>query len=279
EVAASVSATDTVASLQGAPVDRDAFRFARPIPDAPAGLTLLALDADVLARSSDFRDIRIADKSNKQIPYLVEKRDEPLVVPVRLVRQESPRGKSIYRIALPYATLPWGTRLVLTTSARVFERDVTLRATTGTRNATLAQETWRAADPELLPPALTFEPPRSGHRELELVVDEGENAPLPIASAELLLPSAVLRFHHPGTPLVLLYGNREAEAPRYDLSLLAPRLFGEPARELTLAAAAPRVDEESKKERSFFWIIIALVAVVLLGMLAKLLRPQTPVSG
>src|SRR6185295_18037858 len=55
------AATDTVATLRGASVDRAAFRVIRPIAKAPAGLTVLLLDADVLARSRDLDDVRIVD--------------------------------------------------------------------------------------------------------------------------------------------------------------------------------------------------------------------------
>ncbi|HET7433482.1 MAG TPA: DUF3999 family protein [Thermoanaerobaculia bacterium] len=252
----------------GAPVSRKSFQFSRPIPKATPGLTVLALDADVLARSRELADVRIVDSKGNQVPYLVERRDEPLVLKLALPQRTAEGSTSTYAFTLPYATLPYGTSLVVTTTARVFDRAVTLRRDDGV----LASETWHAADPELLPPALRFEAPR-GARDVQLVIDEGDNAPLPLASAELLLPSYALRFTHPGAPLFLVYGNATAQPPRYDLALLAPRLFGEPARELTLGAAAPPAHEEEHRERNFFWIGIAIVAVVLIALLARLLAP------
>lgn len=219
-----------------------------------------------------------------QIPYLVETRDEPLVVPLTLQRVDGERGTSVYRLALPYATLPAATRLVLETNARVFEREVTLRSAASERrgqvSSGLAHATWRATDPELLPPALTFDVPVRGIEALELVIAEGDNAPLPLARAKLLLPSAALRFHHPGSPLFLLYGNREAQEPRYDLSLLGPHLFGQPARELTLdPVKSSGTSEGPTLERKLFWAVMVAVAVVLLLLLARLLIPRVaPVS-
>lgn len=277
--APNVAESDPGASLQGAAVDRAAFRVVRAIPNAPAGLTVLLLDADVLARSRELADVRVVTADDRQVPYVVEKRDEPLLVPLTLAREEGERGTSVYRIALPYPSLPAGTRLVLRTSARVFERTVELnRAADGRRGretSLLANTIWRAADPELLPPALTFDLPMSGNDALQLVVHEGDNAPLPISGAELLLPSVALRFHHPGAPIFLLYGNRDVFAPRYDLALLAPRLFAQQARELTLAKPAA-VNEEPTDSgaRKFFWIAIGVAALVLLLLLGKLLRPH-----
>lgn len=272
--------SDTAASLQGAAVDRGAFRVVRHVPTAPAGLAVLLLDADVLARSRDLADVRIVSASDRQVPYVVEKRDEPLVLPLALTRVDGPRGTSVYRVKLPFATLPYGTRLVLRTSARVFERTITLRRAADERHgrlpAPLASAVWRAVDPELPPPAITFDSPsagdRNGNNVLEVLVQEGDNAALPITRAELLLPSIALRFHDPGSPLFLLYGNDEVVAPRYDLALLAPRLFAQSARELTLTPITTSSNERQEPgARKFFWIAIGVAAIVLLALLARLL--------
>jgi hypothetical protein len=166
---------------------------------------------------------------------------------------------------------------VLTTSARVFDRDVVLRSVAddhrNRRVSTLASATWRSADPDLLPPALTFDASLQNVRAVEVVIDEGDNAPLPLASAQLLVPWHALRFQHPGTPLFLLYGNPRASAPRYDLALLAPRLFGESARELTLPANAPppATEETDGRDRKMFWLGIIIAATVLMAILVRLL--------
>jgi hypothetical protein len=107
-------------------------------------------------------------------------------------------------------------------------------------------------------------------RAIEVVIDEGDNAPLPVTSAQLLVPSRALRFHHPGTPLYLLYSNRRASAPRYDMALLAPRLFGEPAREITLSTAVDERGDDEAPGRKWFWIGIVIAAVVLVAMLLRL---------
>lgn len=288
EPAKAAPETDTAASLQGAVVDRGSFRVVRPIPNAKAGLTVLLMDADALARSRDLADVRILSEDNRQIPYVVEKRDEPLVLPLTLQQLQpingGPRGTSVYRMVLPYPTLPYGTRIVLRTSARVFERRIDLRSAANERRgrlaAPVASATWRSAEPELVPPAMTFDPPLTGNDALELVVHEGDNAPLPITSAELLLPSIGLRFHHPGKPLSLVYGSSQLAPPQYDLALLAPRLFAQQAQDLMLAPMASTKDEhEGGGARKFFWIAIGVVAVALLALLARLLRPLASASG
>lgn len=260
----------------GGPIARDQFRVSRKLPEAPAGVTVLFLDAHVLARSNDLRDVRIADANGRQVPYLVEERAEPLAVKLNVPEPIAEGRTSIYRLDLPYDAWPEGTRLVLTTNARVFNRDVVVRRVPDNhrnrRAEPIASSAWRSADPQLLPPAFEASVVVRDARAIEIVIDEGDNAPLPITSAQFLLPSRALRFYHPGTPLFLLYGNRRASAPRYDIALLAPRLLGEPAREMTLPTAA--VDDRGDDEatgRKWFWIGIVIAAVVLIAMLVRLL--------
>jgi hypothetical protein len=275
--ASTIAKTETkgVEIPRGGEIARDQFRVSRKIPSAPAGLAVLLLDAHVLSRSNDLADVRIADADGRQVPYLVEDRAEPLAVKLAVPARTASGRSSTYRLELPYDTWPNGTRLVLTTNARVFDRDVLVRRVPDThrnrRAEALAQSPWRTSDPELPPPAFEVTFGVRDARAIEVVIDEGDNAPLPITSATLLLPSRALRFHHPGTPLSLLYGNRRATAPRYDIQLLAGRLFGEPARELTLSQAVDdRGDDEDVSGRKWFWVGIIIAAVVLIAMLLRL---------
>ena len=86
-----------------------------------------------------------------------------------------------------------------------------------------------------------------------------------------LLPSQALRFYHPGTPLALVYGNPRMAPPRYDLALLAPRLFGEAAHEITLGASKTSEQPEGRMQKRFFWIVIAVAVLALLVILARLI--------
>lgn len=266
----------------GAPVDRGAFRFSRRLPDAPRGLTVLPLDAHALSLAhGDLAQLRIVDQGGRQVPYLLERGDDEARVQVAVGPRRTEGSRSVYRITLPYDRLR-NEGLVLTTTARVFERNVTLRR--GSRDhrwrsgAALSVETWRSDDPDRAAPPLRMHLPNSAPRTLDLIVDEGDNAPLPIASARLLLPPFALRFEHPGTPLFLLYGNRRVSEPRYDVALLAPRLTGAPARELALPppAGLRNVDDDARGRR-LFWIGVVIAGVVLVAMLLRvvLVSPET----
>jgi hypothetical protein len=264
----------------GASVERDQFRVSRRVPEAPAGLSVLLLDADVLARRDNLADVRIVDESSRQMPYIVERRNAPQVLALPVPARRAVGQSSLYRFDLPYAIWPDGTRFVVATDARTFERDVVLRRAADShrnrRGRALHQTTWRSTDAGSPAPPLQFDLSVSRARSIEVVVDEGDNQPLPVTSARIELPTIGLRFHHPGKPLFLLYGNRRARQPRYDLELRAKEVLAAPARDLTLPRiASTRGNEEGRRDRWMFWIGIAVAAVVLMALLAKLLRSET----
>jgi hypothetical protein len=282
----------------GPPVDTAGFRYARGLAAGPAGLVSVPLDAAVLAHSSgrfrsDFADLRVVDEEGRQLPYLVERRPEPLVVvlPELVPAPESAAfgpGTSAYRLALPYAGLP-PARVVLRTTARVFDRrvDVLVERPSGRdrrkRGAlhTVASASWRHAETDVPAPAVCLNVPTLAAAEALLVLREGDNAPLPLERPELLLPLFQVRFFSPGTgALRLLYGHERMPAPRYDLALLAPAVLGSPASEMALAG-----EEESGSARpailqpKAFWAILLAAAVVLLLLIARLVVRAEPPGG
>ena len=292
---AAASESDAKMPGAGAPIDAGGFKHVRQITDASPGLSSLPVDAAVLAQSHGpggrFADVRILDGQGRQIPYLLERRDEPLQIDVTLAPAETRlaelkrvpgRQLSVYRVTLPYRSLPPST-LVLETSARVFLRNVQLgveRPADRRRRdpwfEQLASATWRHADQERPARPLTLRIEQPDQTEVLLVVDEGDNAPLPITSARLLLPSYRLRFYHPpGGALRLAYGRDDLQSPRYDLALLAQQVMGAPARDVAAAAgAAPAVarDEPQLISPLTFWILLGAAVLVLIGLIARLIR-------
>jgi hypothetical protein len=181
-------------------------------------------------------------------------------------------------------------RLVLRTTARVFDRHLRFFAVSPAaetrdrgRFLAVASARWTHSDPDASCPPLTIELPQIPSDQLWLVVDEGDNSRLPIERPTLLLPADQLRFFrdsHVG--LSLLYGAPGMTAPRYDLELIAARLARTPAREV---APGPESDTTPAGRLAVsttaFWGVLLAAVVVLVGILARLLRPerQTPGSG
>ena len=221
------------------------------------------------------------------MPYVFETLDEPLAVdldelqPVAAPTPKRP-GESRYRLRLPYENLP-ASRLVLNTSARVFERRIALTmerppidARTQPRTETVASTTWRHADPEEAAPALVINVPGLPAATAELVIDEGDNTPLSLSRPKLLLPAYRLRcFRDSGRELTLLYGHPHLDAPRYDLALLAPQVIGARAYEVAPAPEAPAASLPAKHgtttQTQLFWGALIVAVVVLLVLIGRLL--------
>jgi hypothetical protein len=279
----------------GAAIDSSKFRFSRPIPDGAAGLVALPLDAAALAHSRGpvgrFADVRVIDATGQQVPYLVERRDEPLSLDVALrpyepASRELARGpdrnRSTYLVQIVYEGLP-GASLVLETSARVFRRTVQLgverppdRRHRDARYEAFTTRVWQHADSETVAPALTLPFESVPTKDLVLAVDEGDNSALPIASARVLLPSYRLRFYRPATAgLRLVYGRVDLPPPQYDLALVAAQVLGADTREISLA-------EEQATSRAAsalvspgaFWALLSIAVIVLLALIAKLVMAE-----
>ncbi len=233
--------------------------------------------------------MRLVDAGGRQIPYVVEQVGEPLTVelavpPIEPAGELTRERQTTYRIELPYPRLP-SARLVLETDGRVFERQVALRvesprhdARDGRRFEVVTTATWRHVDTERPAPPLTIALPSLDVTTMLIDVDDGDNSRLHVSSARLLLPTRRLRFvRASGVEPVLAYGAPGLPAPRYDLSLLAPRILGASAHETDPLPEGPAGGAAAEERgdaagRHVFWGVLAVAVLVLLVVLARLLR-------
>jgi hypothetical protein len=284
----------------GPEIDLSAFRYARALPAGEPGLVALPLDAAVLAHSAGpaqrFRDVRIADRSARQVPYLIERLPDPLVVslpnPVRVsatsggrVTPPNPREATGYRLALPLSGLPPST-LVLRTSAATFERTVSASVDvvppdrrSQPRFEVLSRCDWSHSTPGADPPPCALQIPTLSATTVIITVDDGDNAPLPITTAELQLPAYRLRYVRPvGGVLTLYYGHPDLAEPRYDATLLSVTLIeGDPeviapGDERRLAAAL--ADSPMAMPPWLFYSILGLSVVIILALIVRLLSAK-----
>jgi hypothetical protein len=280
----------------GASVDASTFRFVRDIPAGDAGLIAVRLDEAALAHSngvaSRFGDIRVIDADGRQIPYLVERSSEPLSIELSLARLStrpaalgpSRVSQTVYRIVWPYARLP-SPRLVLSTSARVFKRPIHVAVEHDADRwhrdpwiETLDTTTWVHADQDTPAPALVMSLPSLDAKHVLLIVDEGDNTPLAIGGARVLLPAYRMRlFREREQSLRLAYGRTDLAPPSYDLALLATRVFGVSAVEVS---PGPEREDRAGSPAGvvsprLFWGILVGAVIVLLGLIARLIRKPT----
>jgi hypothetical protein len=270
----------------GAPIDAKTFRWTRTIPRGEPGLTALTLDAAVLAHSR-IGDVRIARADGRQVPYIVERLEEPLRLDLPALdvtpSENGGRSRTQYRLRFPYDSLP-ASRLVLTTGARVFRRQVWVEVVRppqlhdghrGSWRDHVASASWTHADESTPALSLTMQLPAMHSAEAYLVVEEGDNSRLPIGAPTLLLPTYRLRFYRERADeaLTLLYGNPRLVAPTYDIALLAPELVGARAVEVApggesagAAAAAGRIPQAA------FWAVLGVAVLAMIGLIARLLK-------
>lgn len=275
---------DSTARDAGAAIDPREFRYARTIMSGEPGLATITLDAAVLAHSS-LNDLRIATANGRQVPYVLERLDTSFSLAVRapelVTTKGEPQSSSTYLIRLPYRGLP-ASRFVIHTTARVFTRLVRLEVPPSDDDArgrngpiVVAMTNWQNDDPEHAATALMMDVPALRAAELRLVVDEGDNAPLPLRDASLLLPAYRLRFYQDGhTRLTLLYGRPELGPPRYDLALLAPRLRGAAAHETGVGPELNAAHVTGVTPTIVFWCALGAAVVALVVLIARLLRPN-----
>ena len=271
-----LAAQSPEAGRAGAPLDVEEFPYAREVLQREPGLAALTLDDAVLGHSH-LGDLRVADANGRQIPYLRERSPDPLIVELPAAEKVEDERRSRYRLKMPYPRLPEA-RLIVDTPAGVFERSVHLEGPLSRRGRPQwveAARTWRHTGPGQAPP-LTLEIPANAGKTVDLVVDEGDNAPLPLGRMRLHLETWTLRFFHPGGRGVrLLYGRNDLGEPRYDLSLIAAQLDPNQAREVTLAPEPPAERKDSARvPRGLFWGALVAAVAVLLLVLARLVREE-----
>ena len=281
----------------GSALSTEGFEFVRDIPAGRAGLIALQMDLAAMAHSGRaprrLRDVRIVEGSGLQVPYLLESRDEPLIADVKIERKGLPSGLeqppaqvSSYQIHLPFKTLP-NPRLVLTTKARVFDRTVTIGTVMPASERQPARfvqrgsSTWRHADQITAAAPLTFSLPDSAMTDdLYLLVDEGDNRPLPIDKVTLLVPQYAVRlFRRDNQPLRLLYGRDDLDSPRYDLQLLSGQVLGRTAEDV--AAGPEHALKDGVTEGAVelvppavFWSALGLAVAVLIGFVVRLMKQE-----
>ena len=104
-----------------------------------------------------------------------------------------------------------------------------------------------------------------------LIVEEGDNQPLPITAIRLLLPGWQLRFFRPAGPLRLLYGRADLSEPRYDVAMLTPSAMKGAALEIA-ALPEPVVSPPAAALLSpwVFWAGLSGAVALLLGLIVRL---------
>jgi hypothetical protein len=163
---------------------------------------------------------------------------------------------------------------------RVFEKLTDRNG--GTYELTLSSGDWSRTPEPGVPTTRVFEISERAHTDtLWIETNNGDNPAVTLGPVQAIYPVSRLIFRTGETGgISLVYGNPQASAPRYDLSLVAVRLLTAPRNGAKLDPDEPNSHPAKDlfaglSGGPIFWGALGLVVVVLLAVVAKLL----PKSG
>jgi hypothetical protein len=237
-------------ALRGAAVDASRWRFARALSTQGGDdlyVTTLA-PSDLGRLRPDLGDLRVVDDASRQVPYILEPSAAEVSVPLEVEPVPGPAGSRVSRYRLRAAAQRGGERpalplhgVLLDVPEPFFDRRArVLVPGEGKRRGTLADTAVRRQlQPSDERPAVRLEWPPTFARELELEIDEGDNAPLSLAAVGGLVRVPRITFPAGAGAYRLLLGNPAAEPPRYDLAGLRAEVLAFSAVPVVPQDAAP----------------------------------------
>jgi hypothetical protein len=285
------------APTRGAALDVWRWKVVRPLTlsegDDLYTLTLAAADLPLVR--PDLADVRLADAEGRQVPFILELNAATERVPLAIDRSPgagstSGRRPSLSRYRLSVADggrsralmLPLQT-LELGIAEPFFRRHVLLTAPASAgareRHPRMVFSGDLARDPESRGP-ITLDLQGARLESVTLEIDEGDNAPLTLTTAQATVSVPRLAFKATSGPYRLLLGNSGADSPRYDLAALRQQVLCYSARVVRPAAAAPnpgyrRGAAELFRDAPptvFLWAVLIAAVLALLLLTARVLR-------
>lgn len=265
----------------GAELDRRVFRHVRSVqvPETAEGLSVLELNpADLAVLKAELGDLRIAGEDARQWPYLVERGAADRSVALVIDEPRFEDGASHYALSLPVAPLGVD-HLVLEVEAPYFDRAYRLTGVTDDdEERTIA--TGRLRRPIDDPRPVTVDVGTARLKSLELIVEDGDDAPLALRAVEARVRVPKLYLTAPEGEYDLLLGSPDERRPKYEL---------ERVRDVVLAVqAAPagtgdlldnpdfrlrsRLGGTGTMQRVLLWVALILAVVVLAVLTLRMAR-------
>jgi hypothetical protein len=215
--------------LRGAPVDASLWRAERPLVLANGeDLYVATLAPEDLARlRSDLGDLRVVDEQGRQVPYILEPAAVEARVALATEKVRTRERVSRHRLTVPSlpdrAALPIAA-IALQFEGTFFDRPARVRVPGKERRSrTLWSgrlERRPSPDPAAHPEPIRLSWSAEPLREIEIEVENGDNAPLELSGAEGFVRVPRLTFQAGSGSYRVLLGHAEAEAPQYDLASL-----------------------------------------------------------
>jgi hypothetical protein len=258
---------------RGAPVATAAWRNRQPVRNLSGHVAYLDLSGR-LAR--ELPTVRLIDSASRQIPYVVESGVRARLLPATL-RTTQRDSRTLADVSGFDPADPPDAVTLFAAAPEFFSRDLRVLEVERDARGPAGERTLGAAHWERQPGAppapltIPIAPPRE--KIVTVEIENGDNAPLLLARAQLHIPFVRIDFvPPPGEPVTLLSDNPQASAPRYDFAMVANRVLAAPARPAALgpAIAAPPPSGLPR----WFWIAVAAAALLVVVALIRTLRPE-----
>lgn len=282
-LSAGVAAADPLPQQPAAEIDPARFAQATPftVPPSPEGVARLRVGPAVLAAArADLGDLRVVDAARRQWPYVIRAERYHEDLPLSVSRSQEDRGASRYTLAPATAPVPVD-EVTLVIDRPFFDRSYRLFAETASgafrREALASGRLTRATGG---PAEVTVPFLRQRVTAFALVVDDGDEAPLPLTQARASIPVAELWIVAPAGSYVLLAGDPDAEAPRYEIASIRERVLKAAAPACAAGTTGPnpqrrgRLDPGEGFEKTALWGVMGLAVVLLLTLTLRLSRRE-----
>ncbi len=227
------------------------------------------------------RDVRLV-ADGRQVPFVGDEIEEPTLLlwapDLRPLPSEE-AGKSTISIPLTGERLPL-TQLELFSAAAPFRRAIRVRyrlpptrpgVPQGPSAETVYSDEWSCLRPDHLRCCLSVPLKPNPNTDLEIVFNDGDNAPLPAVSARIWREARALKFSWPESPVMLLAGHEHPTAPVFDLQVLASDVRRRPAVEVT-AEEIPDAALGDTKGPALLIAALVIAGAALVALLAKSFR-------
>lgn len=269
------------AQRPAARLDVRGFSHHRSVSLEPSqeGLSRIDLAPDDLAVArADLGDLRLVDHTDRQWPYLVVEADRTVQVPARVERAGVNAGQSRYTFTPASGPLTPDV-IQFDVDAPFFDRAFRLEGETGDGSSVvLASGRLQRRPPDPRPRTLSLRPARLVR--LEMVVEDGDDAPLRISEAVFsqMVPGVFTVGVSGGYRLLL--GYPELEAPNYELERVRPVVLSVPARPAELGplednpdfSRTARLAGSSAGRKVVVWVLLGIVIAILTGLTLRLAR-------
>lgn len=213
-----------------APVNLALWKWERPIVAEP-GWTKVLIDGPVLLHAQpDLADLRVVDQDGRNVPYDLRPAAAEVEIPLGEMKRTENGKASEISLMLP-ADVGLVRRIELDTDATTFSRTVDIVRDRGSFSETLRSVEWVGTGS---PHRLILDLNDELGSAVMVRIHNGDDPPLAVTGVRAWTRGSELRTNVPEGGARLVYGNRRADAPSFDLALISSALSRVPTHPGTL---------------------------------------------